>query len=106
MPAGIFLIWPALHLMFGVSEVYSNRVPAQRRLAGNFLLVISALLISQPYGWEQGLFYWLFALMALGLVFVQLRIWQSRVVLIGSGISLALLVALLVTLFVDQGSRS
>jgi|GEM_PF-2021135 len=91
MPTGIFLIWPALHLFYGVREVHSQKVDAGRRLAGLFALIISALLISQPYGWEQGLFYWLFALMALGLGFIQLRIFQPSLVKIITTISLFIL---------------
>ena len=91
MPTGIFLIWPALHLFYGVREVHSRKVDGGRRLAGLFALIISALFISQPYGWEQGLFYWLFALMALGLGFVQVRIFQPTLVKIITAISLFIL---------------
>jgi len=92
MPTGIFLIWPALHLFYGVAEIHSHKVATSRRLAGMCILILSAVLMGQPYGWEQGLFYWLFALMALGLGFVQLRIWQSSLVQISTVISLLLLI--------------
>jgi len=92
MPTGIFLIWPALHLFYGVSEVHCHKIPIARRLAGTFILITSVLLMGQPYGWEQGAFYWLFALMALGLAFVQLRIFQPALVTISSAISLIFLI--------------
>jgi hypothetical protein len=92
MPAGIFLIWPALHLFYGVTEVHSHKVATPRRLTGIFTIIISVLLMGQPFGCEQGAFYWLFALMALGLVFVQLRIFQPALVQICTTVSLIFLV--------------
>ena len=80
MPLGIFLIWPALHILYGVKEVHSHKVKKSRRVAGTCLLLLSILFVSQPFGWEQGIFYWLFALMALALGFVQLRVFQPSVV--------------------------
>jgi hypothetical protein len=102
MPAGIFLIWPALHLFYGIKEVHSHKVATPRRLAGSFVFIISLLLMGQPYGWEQGLFFWLFALMALGLGFVQLRIFQTTLVQLSSVISLIFLALACVEL---TGSR-
>jgi len=92
MPTGIFLIWPALHLFYGVTEIHSHKVATGRRLAGLCIFILSGVFMGQPYGWEQGLFYWLFALMALGLGFVQLRIWQPSLVQISTTVSLLLLI--------------
>ncbi len=92
MPAGIFLIWPALHLFYGVTEIHSHKVALPRRLAGLFILLISVLCMGQPFGWEQGLFYWLFALMALGVAFVQLRVFQPSLVMLNTAASLVILV--------------
>ena len=78
MPTGVFLIWPALHLFYGLTEVHSHKVSLKRRLAGIVLLLLSLTLMGQPFGWEQGVFYWLFAVMAAGLSFVQLRVWQPK----------------------------
>jgi len=88
MPLGIFLLWPALHLMYGLTEHRSYRIDIKRRYSGRLLLLISALLMSQPFGLEKGIFYWLFALMAIALCFVQLRIWQPKIVNIMTAISL------------------
>jgi hypothetical protein len=76
MPLGIFLLWPALHLMYGLTEYRSQRVDAKRRYAGRLIMFASIFFISQPYGLEKGVFYWLFGLMAIALVFVQLRVWH------------------------------
>jgi hypothetical protein len=76
MPLGIFLLWPALYLMYGVIEHRSSRIDNKRRYGGKALLFVSLLMMGQPFGFEKGLFYWLFALMAIALCFVQLRIWQ------------------------------
>jgi hypothetical protein len=78
MPLGIFLIWPALHLLYSVKETHSIKIAKPRRIGGILLLLFSILLVGQPFGWEQGIFYWLFSLMALALSFVQLRIFQSE----------------------------
>lgn len=80
MPLGILLLWPALHLMYGLSEFRSYRINNKRRYAGRILLALSILFVSQPYGLEKGIFYWLFALMAIALCFVQCRIWQPKIV--------------------------
>lgn len=80
MPLGIFLLWPSLHLMYGLTEHRSSRIDSKRRYSGRLILVISLLFMSQPFGLEKGIFYWLFALMAIALCFVQLRLWQPRVV--------------------------
>ncbi|MBQ0729856.1 MAG: hypothetical protein KBT75_04100 [Oleispira antarctica] len=80
MPLGIFLIWPALHLMYGLTEHRSIKINQTRRYAGRLLIAFSTLLMGQPFGFEKGLFYGLFALVALGLCFVQLRIWQPRII--------------------------
>jgi hypothetical protein len=82
MPLGIFLLWPALHLMYGLSEYRSKKIEIKRRYAGRIVIALSLFLISQPYGLEKGFFYWLFAFMAIGLCFVQLRIWQPILVYI------------------------
>ena len=80
MPLGIFLLWPALHLMYGLTEYRSQRIENKRRYAGRTVIILSLLLISQPYGLEKGFFYWLFAFMAIALCFVQLRVWQPILV--------------------------
>jgi hypothetical protein len=80
MPIGIFLLWPALHLMYGLVEHRSRRIESKRRYLGRGILIISLLLMSEPFGYEKGIFYWLFALMAIALCFVQLRIWQPKYV--------------------------
>jgi hypothetical protein len=80
MPLGIFLLWPALHLMYGLSEFRSYRIDSKRRYAGRVLLALSILFVSKPYGLEKGIFFWLFTLIAIALCFVQFRIWQPRVV--------------------------
>ena len=78
MPISVFLIWPALHLMYGLIEHRSDKLPAQRRLIGKILLALSASLMGIPLGLEHGFFFWLFALMAAAMCFVQLRIWQPK----------------------------
>jgi len=78
MPIGIFLLWPSLHLMYGLTEHRSSRIDQKRRYCGRILLILSVLLMSQPFGFEKGIFYWLFALMAIALCFVQLRVWQPK----------------------------
>ena len=88
MPLGIFLLWPSLHLMYGLTEHRSYRIDIKRRYSGRVLLIISILLMSQPFGLEKGIFYWLFALMAIALCFVQLRIWQPKLVNIITSLSL------------------
>ena len=80
MPLGIFLLWPALHLMYGLTEYRSQRIENKRRYAGRTVIILSLLLISHPYGLEKGFFYWLFAFMAIALCFVQLRVWQPILV--------------------------
>ncbi|WP_157729813.1 DUF3325 family protein [Bacterioplanes sanyensis] len=87
MPLGIFMIWPALHLMYGVGEHRSDRIPQQRRYAGLAFLLFSLAWMGQPYGWEQGTFYWLFSLIACAAIFVQLRIWWPRTVAVLTAIS-------------------
>ncbi len=76
MPISVFLIWPALHAMYGLKEHRSNKIPSNRRISGRVLLLISACLMGIPLGFEHGFFIWLFALMAAAMTFVQLRIWQ------------------------------
>lgn len=80
MPLGIFLLWPALHMMYGLKEYRSQRVDNKRRYFGHSIIVLSLFFISQPYGLEKGFFYWLFAFMAIALVFVQIRVWQPMFV--------------------------
>lgn len=80
MPLGIFLLWPALHLMYGITEHRSSRIDNKRRYGGKALLFVSLLMMGQPFGFEKGLFYGLFAFMAIALCFVQLRIWQPVLV--------------------------
>ncbi len=87
MPLGIFMIWPALHLMYGVSEHRSQRIAQPRKLAGLAFLLISLAWMGQPFGWEQGGFYWLFSVIACAVMFVQLRIWWPRSVLVLTAIS-------------------
>lgn len=78
MPPAVFLLWPALQLMYGVSQHRSDKIDHRRRYAGRLLLLLALLLASQPYGWEKGLFYLLFSLLGCALVFVQLRIWRPQ----------------------------
>jgi uncharacterized membrane protein len=89
MPISVFLIWPALHAMYGLKEHRSSKIPYNRRIIGRILLVISACLMGIPLGFEHGSFIWLFALMAVAIIFVQLRIWQPRAVYLITAISLA-----------------
>lgn len=84
----LFLIWPALHVMYGVTQHRSQKIDLRRRMAGRALLLIAFLLAFFPYGWEQGIFYLLFTLMSAAVVFVQLRIWRPSWVLPISSISL------------------
>jgi hypothetical protein len=88
MPLGIFLLWPSLHLMYGLTEHRSNRIDSKRRYSGRIVLIISLLFMNQPFGLEKGIFYWLFALMAIALCFVQLRLWQPEVVKIITALSI------------------
>lgn len=88
MPLGIYLLWPALHLMYGLSEHRSYRINNKRRYLGRLVLILSVLLAGQPFGFEKGFFYWLFALMAIALCFVQLRVWQPGSVVVITSISL------------------
>ncbi|MBL4796956.1 MAG: hypothetical protein JKY50_06060 [Oleispira sp.] len=80
MPLGIFLLWPSLHLMYGLTEHRSQKIDAKRRYAGRLIIILSLFFISQPYGLEKGIFYWLFAFMAIALAFVQLRVWHPLLV--------------------------
>jgi len=89
MPISVFLIWPALHAMYGLKEHRSNKIPSNRRISGRVLLLISACLMGIPLGFEHGFFIWLFALMAAAMTFVQLRIWQSGAVYLITTLSLA-----------------
>ncbi|GGY47788.1 hypothetical protein GCM10011297_20780 [Bacterioplanes sanyensis] len=75
------MIWPALHLMYGVSEHRSQRIARSRKLAGLIFLLFSLAWMGHPFGWEQGSFYWLFSLVACAAIFVQLRIWWPRSVI-------------------------
>jgi len=80
MPISVFLIWPALHAMYGLQEHRSNKITHNRRMAGRALLFLSAGLMGISVGFEHGFFIWLFALMAAALTFVQLRVWQPKAV--------------------------
>ncbi|UTW49955.1 DUF3325 family protein [Bacterioplanoides sp. SCSIO 12839] len=80
MPIAIFLLWPALHLMYGVSQHRSDKIDRRRRIAGRFLLAAAFALAYSPYGWEKGLFYVLFSLMGVAAIFTQVRIWRPVVV--------------------------
>lgn len=84
----LFLIWPALHLMYGTQQHRSDKIDIRRRWAGRSLLTLAFLLAFFPYGWEQGLFYLLFTLMGCAVLFVQLRIWQPNWVIAITSISL------------------
>lgn len=88
MPIAVFLLWPALHLMYGVSQHRSQKIDKRRRIAGRVLLACAFLLASSPYGWEKGLFYVLFSLMCCAVLFVQLRIWHPTLVALMSVVSL------------------
>ena len=89
MPLGIFLLWPALHVMYGTKEHRSSRIDNKRRYIGRLLLFVSLLMMGQPFGFEKGIFYWLFTLMAVALCFVQIRIWQPLLVNIFTAIFIA-----------------
>lgn len=88
MPISVFLIWPALHAMYGLKEHRSTKIPYNRRVAGRILLLISACLMGIPIGFEHGFFIWLFALMAVAITFVQLRVWQPKSVYLITAFSL------------------
>jgi len=89
MPYAVFILWPALHMMYGIHQHRSEKIDMRRRYAGRLLLVIAFALAFQPYGWEKGIFYLLFSLMACAVVFVQLRIWRPQLVSLISAISIA-----------------
>jgi len=89
MPPAVFLLWPALQLMYGVSQHRSNNIDPRRRYAGRLVILLAFGLAFLPYGFEKGVFYVLFSLMACALVFVQLRIWRPLLVPAISAISLA-----------------
>jgi len=74
--------------MYGLTEHRSSRIDSKRRYSGRIVLIISLLFMSQPFGLEKGIFYWLFALMAIALCFVQLRLWQPKVVKIITALSI------------------
>jgi hypothetical protein len=57
--------------------------------------------MSQPFGLEKGIFYWLFALMAIALCFVQLRLWQPRVVKVVTTLSI---IGFITMAFIAAGS--
>lgn len=97
MPLGILLLWPALHIMYGLTEHRSQKIDTKRRYAGRIVIIISLFFISQPYGLEKGFFYWLFAFMAIALVFVEIRIWQPKLVYI--------LTVSSITLFLVSGAQ-
>lgn len=80
MPIAIFLLWPALHLMYGVRQHRSDKIDRRRRIAGRILLATAFALAYSPYGWEKGLFYVLFSLMSVAAIFTQVRIWRPVVV--------------------------
>jgi hypothetical protein len=88
MPLGIFLLWPALHLMYGLTEHRSQKINIKRRYCGRAMMLLSLIFINQPYGLEKGFFYWLFAFMAIALCFVQIRVWQPRSVRLITALSL------------------
>lgn len=90
MPLGIFLLWPALHLMYGLTEYRSKRVNTKRRYAGHLIIFSSLFFINQPYGLEKGIFYWLFGFIAIALIFVQLRVWHPLLVKIITLLSLVI----------------
>ena len=80
MPISVFLIWPALHAMYGLKEHRSDRTSYRRKIVGRVLLFISAFLTGILLGFEHGFFIWLFALMAIAMTFIQLRVWQPKAV--------------------------
>ena len=89
MPISVFLVWPALHAMYGLKEHRSSKIAYNRRITGRILLFISACSTGISLGLEHGFFIWLFALMAIAIIFVQLRIWQPRAVSLITALSLA-----------------
>lgn len=89
MPIAVFALWPALHLMYGINQHRSDKIDPRRRYAGRVVLCAAFLFANQPYGWEKGIFYLLFSLMACSVVFVQLRIWRPVWVPAITAISLA-----------------
>lgn len=87
MSPGLFLIWPALHLMYGTREFRSYRIDLKRRRSGMAVLLFSLVLVILATSAEHGFFYWLFALMTLALIFVQIRIWNPVSVNVITGLS-------------------
>ena len=85
---GACLLWPSLHLLYGTKVVRSQQRAKLPFLFGLTLLAVSLIFLSFDMGIEQGLFYWLFALMALALGFVQIRIWKPRWVISITAVSL------------------
>ena len=75
---GACLLWPSLHLLYGTKITRSHQRAKGPFLSGLGLLTISLLAVTFAMGVEQGLFYWLFALMAFALGFVQLRVWKPK----------------------------
>ncbi|WP_421722754.1 hypothetical protein [Bacterioplanoides sp.] len=76
VPVAVFLLWPALHLMYGVSQHRSDKINIRRRISGRILLAFAFAVAFIPYGWEKGVFYVLFSLMGVAALFTQLRIWR------------------------------
>ena len=89
MPASVFLIWPALHMMYGVSQFRTNKIPSWRFIPGLILLLLSAAISFIPKGLELGAFYWLFTGMACAILFTQIRIWWPKIVIVLTLLSLA-----------------
>lgn len=85
---GACLLWPSLHLIYGTKVTRSHQREKRPFLLGLGLLAISMLVVTFAMGVEQGLFYWLFALMAFALGFVQIRIWKPRWVISITAVSL------------------
>ncbi len=85
---GACLLWPSLHLLYGTKETRTQKRATLPFLFGLNLLFISLLFLSFGLGLEQGLFYWLFSLMAFALGFVQIRIWQPSWVVAITAISI------------------
>lgn len=87
LPISVWLIWPLLHWSLSSQQHKIDKIAKFKKISGALLLASSAVLLSGlPFGYasgfELGFFYWLFAFMAQAILFLNLRIWHSKSVLI------------------------
>lgn len=73
---GICLFWSGLHLMLGTQAQSTTHLSTSAITAGSATLMIAVACVIYEFGAEQGFFYSLFALSALGAMYVQLRVWK------------------------------